>query len=405
MKMKITDAVISSHMPQKGMPRTEITDTSMPGLSVRLQDGKGVWTYRTPRLPDGTRPRVELGYWPAMKAAEARTVAQQEKQKARTTGKTTNVERREAVAKAKARQTLSELAETYYKVAKNNTDEENRNVKLALEENDLGNLAPTELTIKHVKMVANSPKAATKRFGGMSRYFDHLVEDEDQPIVSNPFKMLSNKKKPKPPAPRTGKFGPSQLQAIWHASDDLPEPFNQFVKFDMLALLRRSEAASILAEWINDDGVLTVPGKIMKNGEPYELPLGPMTLEVLGSLPESGPVFPSRKTGRPICGWKTLVRFFQKLGFEEHAGLHFFRRTAASQLGETGQFSVDVVDGILAHRQSGSRPGIIATYNQSVQMAQRQQALLAWEEMVRHAIEHGTFPKREKDNVIKLRAG
>jgi hypothetical protein len=75
------------------------------------------------------------------------------------------------------------------------------------------------------------------------------------------------------------------------------------------------------------------------------------------------------------------------------------RRSFASTLGKLGHDDDVAIDGVLNHRQSSSRGGVLGTYNRSTRLPAQHAALERWGAILADALE-GRFP--EEADVIPL---
>lgn len=177
--------------------------------------------------------------------------------------------------------------------------------------------------------------------------------------------------------------GTEALAETWRACSAASDPsFATFCRLLLLLGLRRGELAS--ARWSDLDlevGTLTIPAERRKTGQPHVAYLGPISLDLLGSLPLEGErLFPSR-TGGEISGWTQRVRPIAQIlnGFE----LHGLRRGYRSALGALG-VEHEVAELMVGH----ARAGLAALYDHDQREGPRREAQHLWEEHLK-ALVHG----------------
>jgi integrase len=173
-----------------------------------------------------------------------------------------------------------------------------------------------------------------------------------------------------PPAPvsrRRRTLTRDELAALLPALRASKKPYGDALRFMLLTLTRRQEAA--LARWRGIDwqaGTLTIPET--KNGEPHVLPLSRQAIALLRNrLPELGTPDPdtlifSTRSGRPLGNWDRETGVLQEASGTKGWSRHDLRRTGATMLGEMGELP-DIVEAALNH--VSIRSPLAATYNRS----------------------------------------
>jgi integrase len=226
-------------------------------------------------------------------------------------------------------------------------------------------------------------------------------------VAVNPFHGL-----PSPEGSRAARdrvLAPEELGMIWHAAGTLGPPYRQAVRFMMLTLCRRDEAASMTwAELAPDMSVWTLPAGRSKNHRPHVVHLAAPARAVLRELvrlglrddePDPAPaperlVFGVLPRGGPISGWNWVKRRLDSAIADEcaEAGrappapwvLHDFRRAGVTWLAGEG-FPPHVCDRLLNH-VGGTISGVAAVYQKAEFLTERRAALEAW---ARHVVACG----------------
>ncbi|WP_165354845.1 integrase family protein [Tropicimonas sp. IMCC6043] len=253
-------------------------------------------------------------------------------------------------------------------------------------------------------MVANvvdqhrtKPATARHRHGAIHRLFAFAVERDL--VEVNPAMGV---KTPKPPAPRTWKPSASEVEALWHAAEEIGGTRGRFLKALMLVPLRLSEMAELSPSEVSGEAI-ELPGMRTKNGDAFRIPLPIDHRDIFVSDNEER-VFQLARTG-PFSARKAVVAQIRKTSGVSVFHFHALRKLFVSELAEHGVGDVDLVDGLLNHRQAASRGGVIAAYQQSGRWAQKCEVMSAWERLVAYAVEHGRWPRETKtpNNVVEMR--
>ncbi len=161
---------------------------------------------------------------------------------------------------------------------------------------------------------------------------------------------------------RSNILSDADLKCVWSRAIEAEIPYGPIVQLLILTGMRRSEVAAIRRSWIDDD-LLVLPEGFPKNNREHRLPLSPMVLDVLASVPETGDLyFPARgREERAFNGWgKCKERFDKSLNVERYT-LHDLRRTFSSNMARIGT-PIHVTERLLNH-VSGTVSGVAAIYN------------------------------------------
>jgi integrase len=145
---------------------------------------------------------------------------------------------------------------------------------------------------------------------------------------------------------------------------------------------------------------------LTKNRDPHQLRLNPLALEILtrrweeAGRPNVGLAFPSPRPAKPITSFSGMLRALHRAtpGVGRWA-LHDTRRSFASALGQIGEDDEATIDGVLNHRQSATRGGVVGVYNKSTRLPAQHAALERWGRLVKDSLEK-RFP--EEVEVIPL---
>jgi integrase len=173
----------------------------------------------------------------------------------------------------------------------------------------------------------------------------------------------------------------AEIRALWNGLDKMPgDPETRLaLRLLLVTAQRPGEIAALAWEDIDDaEGIWTIPADKAKNGRAHRVPLSPLALEILSSLPhrDSGPVFSS-----PIDPTKPITRAaLARLLYRGRTVMktdlftpHDLRRTAASKMASMGIPRL-TISKVLNHADEG----ITAVYDRHSYDAEKRAALLAW---------------------------
>jgi integrase len=209
----------------------------------------------------------------------------------------------------------------------------------------------------------------------------------------NPHNPIAATRKPKDITPRDRVLSDTELAAIWRACGD--DDFGRVVKLLTLTGCRKEEIGSLqFSELDLENGLLSLPGDRVKNGHPHQLPLSPLALQIIGTVPVRvgrNDLFGNR-TGRFASWGYAKGQLDVRLGNTVKPWrVHDLRRTVATGLAETCETEPHIIEAILNHF-SGHRAGTAGIYNRARYIPQMRNALALWADHVR-AIVEGTERK------------
>jgi integrase len=228
-----------------------------------------------------------------------------------------------------------------------------------------------------------SPVQANRTLSAVRKLFNWAADRgviEASPIVRIP--------KPGKETDRDRVLSEEEVRAVWRAADAVGWPFGPCVKLLILTAQRRDEVAEMRWSEIDLDGsTWTLPRERSKNDKAHEVPLAPLAVDILQSLPRRDDcdlVF-STNGRTPISGFSKMKRRIDRLsGVGLSAAdawvLHDLRRTVTTYLARMG-IPPQVADKLLNHQQ-GTIRGVAAVYNRHGYLVERRAALDAWAQKV-----------------------
>ena len=360
-------------------------DTDLKGFGIRVMPS-GIKTYYLDYFDKHHRQhRLKIARHGALTPEEARREAK--RQSVLIASGSDPIEERE---QARGAATFRVLAEEYirYRCAEKKSGPEDARIirrellpswgrKLAadIRRRDVMKLAE-EIKTRGAGVMSNRTLSVVKRLYnfGIDR---ELVEINPASRVRPPAKEKS----------RERVLTTEEIKALWNGLDELPGEAETKLALRLVLVLaqRPGEIAAMQWEEIDSENVWTIPET--KSGRTHRVPLSPLAIELLNSLPRKadGPVFPSPLDPRESIRRSALARLLNRgraiLGMERFTP-HDLRRTAGSKMTEMG-VSRFVLSRILNHADRG----ITSVYDRHGYDAEKRAALNAWGEKLRDIIE------------------
>jgi integrase len=189
---------------------------------------------------------------------------------------------------------------------------------------------------------------------------------------------LAGSVQPYPSVSRERVLSHDELRAVWNAAQDIGYRYGTIVQLLMLTGQRRGETSKLKWDYINGDQV-TYPSDIVKNKRTHTIPLGPMGVEIVNSIPRLGPMlFPAvGHDDRPFAAWSTAFNRLEALSRCANFTLHDLRRTFATELASLG-VAIHVIEKLLNHA-TGQISGVTAIYNRFSYAKEMREAIDLWE--------------------------
>ena len=199
--------------------------------------------------------------------------------------------------------------------------------------------------------------------------------------------------------PRERVLSDAELSRIWKACGD--DEHGRCIRLLILTGCRRQEIGGMCwREFDNPENpsTWTLPAARSKNGRAHTLPLLPMVLDVIKTVPHMAgrdQLFGQRGGGGFTAWSRGKAALDARSGVKEPWTTHDLRRSVATRMADLG-IMPHVVEQILNH-QSGHKRGPAGTYNRSVYSNEVRVALATWHDHLR------TLTVGGKRKVIPLR--
>jgi integrase len=204
----------------------------------------------------------------------------------------------------------------------------------------------------------------------------------------NPVNPVAGTNKPKDSEPRDRVLKDHELAAIWNAGDG---EYAHVLKLLILTGCRREEIGGLRWSEIDlDKGALALPKERVKNNRAHSLPLPPLALSIIQSVPRRASrdlLFGSRSRSPGFCSWAAAKgKLDAKLaGKVAPWRVHDLRRTTATKMADIG-IQPHIIEQILNH-QSGHKRGPAGIYNRSSYQREVSAALALWADHMQSIID------------------
>ena len=257
-------------------------------------------------------------------------------------------------------------------------------VRLGLTEIDVASQPPTSIDEENLKKLIqihrDRPATARHRFGAISRFLDFLLEEKI--IKNNPARGLPKKRKPPPPAPRETFYDVDELSRLWHPQKPLKEVYLRYLRFLITTPLRAEEASELTIGQVNISRMeISLSAKDTKNREPFVMPLSELAkqqMQITTQTHEQRVFQLSSKEGQPMKSWSHFNTSVRNATTVHNFNLHHLRRTFSTLAAEQSDFSESLIDGLLNHKQSVTRSGVIRHYQMAKHLMRRREVMDWW---------------------------
>lgn len=395
MKRKLTTKFIDS-LPPATDKRYEARDTLIPGLHLRVSaTGGKVWNLST--RVDRRNRRIKIGTYPALSLSDAR-------ERARDVLRDIDIgtfEKGNAGSPEAPVPTLGEVIPQFIELHAKPRNRDWKGTESILAK--FGALSSTPIDqIKRADVVraldaivaGGAPTRANRALAAIKKLMNWCI---DRGIIeTSPVAAL---KPPTKEVARERVLTDTELAACLNAATDEGFPFKQFVQLLILTGQRRGEVAGMRwSELDLDNALWTLPAKRTKNASSHIVPLAPLAIDILKSVPrflDSDLVFTTNgKT--PISGFGRLKeRLDQAVGLDtEDWRFHDLRRTMATNMAMM-RVQPHIIEAILNHK-TGIVSGVAAVYNRHAYLDEKREALERWAKKVEEMTTPSQMPTLTK---------
>lgn len=381
----LTPKTIGS-LPAAEFKRYEVRDKLTPGLLLRVSD-TGLKVFYVSKRVNGRMRRFKIGPYPILSLHDAREKARELLR---------NIELGRYVEKAphEEEQRVPTLAETALQFIELYAKPRNRDWKGAervllkfssLYSRQIDSVKRADVVRVLDTIVANgTPSRANRALAAIKKLMNWCV---DRGVIEH--SPVAQLRMPAKEQARERVLTDDELRLCWQMAAAEGYPFAPCVWLLILTGQRRGEVSGM--RWSELDLVnatWTLPSRRVKNKSSHIVPLSPLAMDIIRSLPRflgSDYVFTTTGT-TPISGFGRLKeRLDTAFGpVAEGWRFHDLRRTAASNLAML-RTPPHVIEAVLNHK-SGIVSGVAAVYNRHTYLDEKREALEAWANRVREIV-------------------
>ncbi|MGO9005527.1 MAG: tyrosine-type recombinase/integrase [Beijerinckiaceae bacterium] len=169
-----------------------------------------------------------------------------------------------------------------------------------------------------------------------------------------------------------------ELAAIWRVCEG---QYGAMVRLLILWGTRNGETGRLKRAWL-DDGIITIPGQVTKNGRAHAIPLHPMAHAILQAQPRRGPYYFPGNCGDDTHfndgSWGKYKQEIEKRSGVTGWQLRDIRRTFRSNMARLG-VPREVAEALLNHVTGAGRNDLDEIYNRYDFLSEKHAALAKWE--------------------------
>ncbi len=358
----LTDAAVRSEVPPKS-GQAEIWDSRIRGFGVRISSG-GTKSFILLYRYNGRPRRMTLGRYPTLSLADARKLANDALYKLShgTDPGAEKVRERRMPAIENFDAFVDHFIETYARRKNRSADETARLLRREFvavwRSRPLREISKQDVAaVLDRIMNAGKETTANRSLAAIRKLFNWAVERGH--LDQSPCAGL---RAPAKNVTRERVLTDEELVRVWRGAESMGYPYGPLVQVLILTAQRLNEVATM--EWTDiNDQIWTIPADRTKSARTHAIPLSPLPLRIIGTIPRIHEVlvFPARDRDRPVSGFGKWKRSLDEICGVSEWRIHDLRRTAATSMAKLGT-PPHVVERILNHT-SGTFAGVAGIYN------------------------------------------
>lgn len=397
---QLTSKMIDALPPAKGK-RYEVRDALLPGLHLRVSASGGKVFYLSKRVDHRMR-RIKVGAYPGVSLAVARQKARDILMSIELGEFDQDEPEVEEVHALTLKEVIPQFIELYAKLRTRDWKGSERVLEKfsSLYDRPINEIKRSDIVRVLDKLVADgTPTRANRALAAIKKLMNWCIDRGT--VETSPVAHL---KMPTKEVARERVLNADELRLCWHMAEAEGFPFAPCVQLLMLTGQRRGEVSGMRwSELDFDNTIWTIPAKRAKNGSTHIVPLSPLAMQIIRSVPRylnSDFVFTT--TGRtPISGFGRLKdRLDTAFGPDaEDWRIHDLRRTVATNMAML-RIQPQVIEAVLNHK-SGIVSGVAAIYNRHAYQDEKREALEAWANRVREIVTTPSEPRRAEEAVAR----
>lgn len=378
MKKRLTPKTIEALPPATGK-RYEVHDLLLSGMHVRVSTTSRKVYYVSKRF-NGRMKRIKIGAWPILSLHDARD-------EARRILRDIELGQYDETASDEKQvvPTFGEVVPQFIELYAKPRTKDWKGTESILSKFSRLNTRPIDqikradiVRVLDVIVASGAPFRANRALAAVKKLMNWCV---DRGMIE--MSPVAGLKPPTKEIARDRVLSDHELIAYWHAGAFEGYPFAQFLWLLILTGQRRGEVSGMRwSELDLDKGLWTLPAKRAKNSTSHIVPLSPLVISILKSVPRfqgSDLVFTTNGLN-PISGFGRFKRRLDEavgLGAEDWR-FHDLRRTMATNMAMM-RVQPHIIEAVLNHK-TGIVSGVAATYNRHAYLDEKREALELWAE-------------------------
>lgn len=353
--MHLTDLAIQKLKPPPTGQKTYF-DSQLPGFGIRISQRSKSFV-----IMYGKRRQLKtLGRYSSLSLRDARTAARTFLPTSHP--KTAPITFSDAVERF--------LAESEPRHKAKTTQDYRRHLNHFTFQKNVGDITRADL-MGRIGSLSNQPVTQNHVFDTMRNFLHWCLRNDF--LDRNP---LQGEKKPAPKRHRERVLTNDELRAVYKRAQAFPFPYGHIVRLLILTGQRRSEIVNLTRDNVKD----TLQFPDTKNRTDHEIPLLPITRQVIESIPHKKPYLFQNTKPIPFSAFSKAKVDFDNGLYIPHYRLHDLRRTFSSNMAMLG-IPLHVTECILNHK-SGTISGVAAIYNRYTFAKEMKEALATHEQFV-----------------------
>jgi integrase len=395
---QLTPKTIEALPPAQGK-RYEVRDVLLPGLHLRVSASGSKVFYLSKRVDHRMR-RIKVGAWPILSLKDAREKARDILRLIELGEFDQDEPEIEEVHALTLKEVIPQFIELYAKLRTRDWKGSERVLEKfsSLYDRPINEIKRSDIVRVLDKLVAEgAPTRANRALAAIKKLMNWCIDRGT--VETSPVAHL---KMPTKEVARERVLSADELRMCWHMAEAEGFPFAPCVQLLMLTGQRRGEVSGMRwSELDLENAIWTIPAKRAKNGSTHIVPLSPLAMQIIRSVPRylnSDFVFTT--TGRtPISGFGRLKdRLDTAFGPDaEDWRIHDLRRTVATNMAML-RVQPQVIEAVLNHK-SGIVSGVAAIYNRHAYQDEKREALEAWSNRVRKIVAATPEPRQAEEAI------
>jgi integrase len=390
-------------LPPARDKRYEVRDALLPGLLLRVSASGSKVFYISKRVDQRVR-RIKVGTWPILSLHDARELARMILRSIELGEYDREAPEEDEVRTPTLGEVIPQFIELYAKPRTRDWRGSERVLEKfsSLYDRPIDQIRRSDIVRVLDSLVAEgTPTRANRALAAIKKLMNWCIDRGT--VETSPVAHL---KMPTKEVARERVLGSGELRLCWEMAEAEGFPFGPCVQLLMLTGQRRGEVSEMRwSELDLDNAIWTIPGRRTKNGSTHVVPLSPLAMQIIRSVPRylnSDFVFTT--TGRtPISGFGRLKdRLDAAFGPDaEDWRIHDLRRTVATKIAML-RIGPQIIEAI-QNQKSGIVSGVALKYNRHAYQDEKREALELWAERVAATVKGTVGNDGDRDQHTDIR--